>query len=107
MKRAANVRQFPDAQEWSEVLILRVDAPIFFANLNPIRQTVEYYQRRTKQHLDSHCIGAHTSNPSPILFFSVSSKRVYLVSYIYPTCSFPSSRIFLIPDAKWVHLYLS
>jgi sulfate transporter 4 len=41
-----SVRQFPEAQELPEFLILRIDAPIYFANLNPIRRATEYYERR-------------------------------------------------------------
>lgn len=42
-----SVRQCPGAAEWQDYLIVRIDAPIYFANLNPIRRTIEYLERRT------------------------------------------------------------
>eukprot|EP00667_Euglena_gracilis_P002370 EG_transcript_2371 len=41
-----NVKQFPNAEEINDCLIVRVDAPIYFANTNPLRTILNYLETR-------------------------------------------------------------
>eukprot|EP00668_Euglena_longa_P046211 GGOE01061895.1.p1 GENE.GGOE01061895.1~~GGOE01061895.1.p1 ORF type:complete len:785 (+),score=210.54 GGOE01061895.1:32-2386(+) len=43
-----NVKQFPTAEEVNDCLIVRIDAPIYFANINPLRTTLLYLENRAE-----------------------------------------------------------
>ena len=45
-----NVRQYPDdIQEYQGILVVRVDAPIYFANVQPIQDHIRKYRRRIEE----------------------------------------------------------
>ncbi|KAK9853863.1 hypothetical protein WJX84_006158 [Apatococcus fuscideae] len=46
-----NVKQYPEAKQIDGLLVMRVDAPIYFANVIPIREAIAKYQRRTLRHI--------------------------------------------------------
>ena len=41
-----NVKQYPDARQIDGMLVMRIDAPIYFANVIPVREAIAKYQRR-------------------------------------------------------------
>lgn len=43
-----NTKQYPEAESYEGVLVCRVDAPIYFANTQHIREKLNKYERRTK-----------------------------------------------------------
>ena len=45
------MKQYPDAKQIDGLLVMRIDAPIYFANVIPIREAIAKYQRRTLRHL--------------------------------------------------------
>ena len=36
-----NILQYPEAQEQEGMLLIRIDSPIYFANVAPIRDTIK------------------------------------------------------------------
>ncbi|EIE25728.1 sulfate permease [Coccomyxa subellipsoidea C-169] len=44
-----NVKQYPEAREVEGMLLLRVDAPLYFANVNPVKDALYKYERRAKE----------------------------------------------------------
>lgn len=41
------MKQYPDAKQIDGMLVMRIDSPIYFANVIPVRNAVAKYQRRT------------------------------------------------------------
>ncbi len=41
-----NVKQYPEASEVDGLLLLRIDAPLYFANVNPVRDALHKYEQR-------------------------------------------------------------
>ncbi len=44
-----NVKQYPEAREVEGMLLLRVDAPLYFANVNPVKDALYKYEQRAKE----------------------------------------------------------
>ncbi|KAK9819516.1 hypothetical protein WJX74_003191 [Apatococcus lobatus] len=42
-----NVKQYPEAKQIDGLLVMRIDSPIYFANVIPVREAIAKYQRRT------------------------------------------------------------
>jgi MFS superfamily sulfate permease-like transporter len=40
------VKQYPEASEVDGLLLLRIDAPLYFANVNPVRDALHKYEQR-------------------------------------------------------------
>eukprot|EP00667_Euglena_gracilis_P003201 EG_transcript_3207 len=43
-----SLKQVATAEEVNECLIIRIDAPIYFANINPLRTTIDYFEERNQ-----------------------------------------------------------
>lgn len=43
------MKQYPEARELEGLLLLRVDAPLYFANVNPVKDALYKYEQRAKQ----------------------------------------------------------
>ncbi|KAL3138605.1 hypothetical protein ABBQ32_006371 [Trebouxia sp. C0010 RCD-2024] len=43
-----NVKQYPEAREQEGMLLVRIDSPIYFANVAPIREAFDKYQKRAE-----------------------------------------------------------
>ena len=41
-----NVKQYPEARSVDGLLLIRIDAPLYFANVNPIKDAIHKYERR-------------------------------------------------------------
>ena len=41
-----NVKQYPEAHEVDGLLLLRIDAALYFANVNPVRDALHKYEQR-------------------------------------------------------------
>ncbi len=41
-----NVKQYPEAKQIDGLLVMRIDSPIYFANVIPVREAIAKYQRR-------------------------------------------------------------
>jgi len=44
-----NVKQYPEAQQVDGLLLLRIDAPLYFANVNPVKDALAKYERRAQE----------------------------------------------------------
>jgi SulP family sulfate permease len=49
-----NVKRFPEAETFANILIIRIDSQIFFANINHIKEFIDYYSE-DKQVIILHC----------------------------------------------------
>ncbi|KAK9843672.1 hypothetical protein WJX81_001934 [Elliptochloris bilobata] len=47
-----NVKQYPEATEVDGLLLLRIDAPLYFANINPVREALHKYEQRALRDAD-------------------------------------------------------
>ena len=43
-----NVKQYPEARQVDGLLLLRIDAPLFFANVNPVKEALARYETRAQ-----------------------------------------------------------
>ena len=41
-----NIKQYPEARQVDGLLLLRVDAPLFFANVNPVKEALLRHEQR-------------------------------------------------------------
>lgn len=41
-----NIRQYPEAQNVEGMLLLRIDAPLYFANVNPVRDSLSRHEAK-------------------------------------------------------------
>lgn len=41
-----NVRQYPEAETVDGMLLLRIDAPLYFANVNPVRESLARHEAK-------------------------------------------------------------
>lgn len=41
-----NVKQYPEAEQMDGILLVRLDAALYFANVQYIRERIEHYQER-------------------------------------------------------------
>lgn len=48
-----NVEQYPTAEQYNGIVMVRIDAPIYFANIQNVRETIERYYQRAQAELDS------------------------------------------------------
>lgn len=48
-----NVKQYPEAMEQDGMLLVRIDSPIYFANVAPIREALKKYQKRSELQLSA------------------------------------------------------
>lgn len=48
-----NVKQYPDAEEYDELVIIRIDAPLYFANALNVRDKIRKYKRKAESHCQS------------------------------------------------------
>lgn len=48
-----NVKQYPEAKQLEGILIVRVDAPIYFANVTPLRDALLKYELRLEKALEA------------------------------------------------------
>jgi sulfate transporter 4 len=46
-----NIKQYPDAEEYDGILLARVDAPIYFANTQHVRDKIHKYYQRAEERL--------------------------------------------------------
>ena len=46
-----NIKQYPDAEQYDGIVLVRVDAPIYFANAQHCRDKVQKYYQRAEQKL--------------------------------------------------------
>ena len=44
-----NVKQYPEARQVDGLLLLRIDAPLYFANVNPVKDALAKYERRAQE----------------------------------------------------------
>ena len=44
-----NVKQYPEARQVEGLLLLRIDAPLYFANVNPVKDALAKYERRAQE----------------------------------------------------------
>ena len=44
-----NVKQYPEARQVEGLLLLRIDAPLFFANVNPVKEALTKYEARAAE----------------------------------------------------------
>ena len=59
-----NVKQYPDAERYDGIVLVRVDAPIYFANAQHCRDKVQKYYRRAEEKLQAeHKEGEHQEVP--------------------------------------------
>jgi hypothetical protein len=43
------VKQYPEARQVDGLLLLRIDAPLYFANVNPVKDALAKYERRAQE----------------------------------------------------------
>lgn len=46
-----NVKQYPEAEVYDGIVLVRIDAPIYFANTQNVREKIAKYQRQAEQQL--------------------------------------------------------
>ena len=49
-----NLRQYPEACEEAGLLLVRLDAPLYFANMQYVRDRLRKYEQRSQVHCSSH-----------------------------------------------------
>ena len=43
------MKQYPEARQVDGLLLLRIDAPLYFANVNPVKDALAKYERRAQE----------------------------------------------------------
>jgi len=46
-----NVKQYPNAEQYDGILLVRIDAPIYFANTQNVREKLQKYEQRAEEKL--------------------------------------------------------
>lgn len=46
-----NVKQYPEAERYDGIVMVRIDAPIYFANTQNVREKIAKYEMQAEQHL--------------------------------------------------------
>ena len=46
-----NVKQYPEAERYDGIVMVRVDAPIYFANTQNVREKIAKYEMQAEQHM--------------------------------------------------------
>lgn len=63
-----NIKQYPNAQIYNKLVIARIDAPIYFANIQHVREKLEKYEQNTSKNQED--IDADTEMKFMIVDFS-------------------------------------
>lgn len=56
-----NIKQYPEAEEYDGIVIMRIDAPLYFANAQNVREKIRKYRKRAEVELESRQIGPDAS----------------------------------------------
>lgn len=60
-----NVKQYPDVERYDGIVMVRIDAPIYFANTQNVREKIQKYYQRAEEELSSrHLAGSGTPEDS-------------------------------------------
>ena len=46
-----NIKQYPDAERYDGIVMVRIDAPIYFANTQNVREKIMKYERVAEQQM--------------------------------------------------------
>jgi sulfate transporter 4 len=59
-----NIKQYPEAELYDGIVLVRVDAPIYFANTQHVRDKIQKYYSRAEErlHVDHHSQHDYTNN---------------------------------------------
>ena len=77
-----NVKQYPEAELVDGMLLLRIDAPLYFANVNPVRDALSRHEARALQRArtNNQVINFIIIDLSPVIDVDASAVHFFTVS---------------------------
>jgi sulfate transporter 4 len=94
-----NVKQYPQGERYDGILIVRIDAPLFFANAQNVRDTIRKYRLEAQEELDQ----ATTNNIATAVNGRSSTVR-YIILEMAPVGSVDTSAMHILSDMHETYL---
>ena len=100
-----NIKQYPHAERYDGIVLVRVDAPMYFANTQHVRDKIQKYYERAEQKLyedhESHANNATDCNNNEIALVSSEVQRVqFVVLELTPVSHIDTSALHTLHEMK-------
>lgn len=100
-----NIKQYPHAERYDGIVLVRVDAPMYFANTQHVRDKIQKYYERAEQKLyedhESQANNATDCNNNEIALVSSEVQRVqFVVLELTPVSHIDTSALHTLHEMK-------
>ncbi len=99
-----NVKQYPDAEQYDGIVLVRVDAPIYFANSQHVRDKITKYYQRAEEKFSgdrSNTFDEESKNSDPLRLESQADEILevrFVILELSPVSHIDTSALHMLQD---------
>ena len=98
-----NVKQYPDAEQYDGIVLVRVDAPIYFANSQHVRDKIAKYYQRAEEQLANSTGDEESKDSDPLKMESQADEILevrFVILELSPVSHIDTSALHMLQDMR-------